>query len=235
MLIPRRVRRRLSLPPGWVALGLLLLLGCQALQPWAGRVKQWNMMQLTVPKMKLTSEDLKAYGRAYELPYRTSTELNKTRPWHDVEFKGEPLSDFLNAAATESAIQKIIADTSHVGGVRIRFLPGSTYANLVRVLDIMTYTNQKKYWLDIHHEPTTFYAITTLPTPSYPIFRCGTGDYMYHVLPEKTRFWQRMADFWIVLVKQSGRAWVPTALLLVVISFLSAKQLSRFKFGSLNS
>ena len=58
-----------------------------------------------------------------------------------------------------------MADTGHAGGVRIRFLPGATYANLVKVLDIMNYTNQKKYWLDIQHKPVTLYAITEKQLP----------------------------------------------------------------------
>ena len=160
MLVPRRMRRRLLLPPGWVALGFLLLLGCQALQPWAGQLKQWNVMQITMPRMsiRLKPEEGQQYKKDYSMPYMALPELNKIRPWHDAEFKGELLSDFFNAATTESAIRKIIADTSHAGGVRIRFLPGATYANLVKVLDIMNYTNQKKYFLDIHHRPTTLYT-----------------------------------------------------------------------------
>ena len=146
MLNPRRVRRRLLLPPGWVALGFLLLLGCQALQPWAGQLKVWNVMQITM--LPLQGER--------SLP----VEINKFRNWHDITFNGNQRSDFFNAAATEAAIRKINADSSHDGGVRVRFNSGSTYANLVRVLDIMSYTGQEKYGLDIRYQPATLYAIT---------------------------------------------------------------------------
>ena len=186
MLVPRRVRCRLLLPPGLVALGFLLLLGCQALQPWSGRVKQWNVMQMTIPAFHV---DKSASWNT--VVYQPPKQLNSFRPWHDAAFEGNKLADFLNAATTESAVRQIIADTNHAGGVRIRFLPGATYANLVKVLDIMNYTNQKKYWLDIHYEPITLYEITTLPTPKYPMFVCGTGYHLYHTLPKQPDFWQR--------------------------------------------
>ncbi|NML65494.1 hypothetical protein HHL22_09790 [Hymenobacter sp. RP-2-7] len=89
--------------------------------------------------------------------------INHMRPWHTVDFGGQPLVDFFNAQAIESAIRLINADSSRAGGVRIRFRAGTTYANLVKVLDMMNYTNQKKYWLDNRHQPATFYAITLRP------------------------------------------------------------------------
>lgn len=227
MVVPRRVRRRLLLPPGWVALGLLLLLGCQALQPWAGRVRLWNVIQLTTPKLKPTKKDLKAYGKEYQLPYKSRAELNKVRPWHDVEFKGETLADFLSAAATESAIRKIIADTSHAGGVQIRFSSGATYANLVMVLDIMNYTDQKKYWLDIYHEPITLYAITLKKeiatnklTPSY-LGCCTCGPYLPTLTGE--------AGWWLEYQKLWLKSWQPTTLLLASISLLSLWSSFRLK------
>ncbi len=233
MLVPRRVRRRLLLPPGWVALGFLLLLGCQALRPWAGQLKRWNVLQITMPKMKLTPEDLKAYGSAYQLPYKTIAELNEARPWHNVEFEGEPLSDFLSAATTESAIRKIITDTSHAGGVRVRFLPGATYANLVRVLDIMLYTDQKKYWLDVHHEPITLYAITLKKeiaanklTPVY-LGCCTCGPYLSTTAGE--------APWWLEFQKLWLKSWQPITLSLALISMLNLWSLLRPKLVGSNS
>jgi len=114
MLIPRRVRRRLLLPPGWVALGFLLLLGCQALRPWQRQLRPMRVMTLTMPALRIS--ELAPWNKfVYQLP----RQLNLLRPWHDVEFQGNELLNFLNAAATEAATWQIIADTSHAGGVRI--------------------------------------------------------------------------------------------------------------------
>lgn len=213
MLVSRRVRRRLLLPPGWVALGFLLLLGCQALQPWQRQLKQWNVMQITMPALHVDKS-----ASWNKVVYQSPAQLNTFRAWHTIDFDGQGLSDFFSAASTESAIRKIIADTSHVGGVRIRFLPGATYANLVTVLDIMNYTNQKKYWLDIHYQPSTLYAITVLPThlKSVPIFLCGTRDNVVCIIPKQPGFQQLLADFWKTLKSPAGYIWVPVALLLAV-------------------
>jgi hypothetical protein len=216
---PRRVRRRLLLPPGWVALGFLLLLCCQAIQPWEQQLRQISVLQLTMPKLKPTSTDIEEYGKEYQIAYKPLAELNKVRPWHDAEFKGEELRDFFSAAATESAVRKIIADTSHVGGVRVRFLPGATYANLVKVLDILTYTNQKKYWLDIRHQPITFYAITTEQEKrkakqlSAQLGCCTCGPYLPQQLTEP--LWKIQSK---KLLQRPWRMLIPLLALLIGLS-----------------
>lgn len=238
MLIPRRVRRRLLLPPGWVALGFLLLLGCLALRPWAGRARLWNVVQLTMPPLKadtsylrfLSEPTKRKEGKEYN-PYSTpwsksaATALRLMRPWHDVEFTGVYLADFFSATATESAVRQIIADTSHAGGVRIRFLKNSTYSNLVKVLDIMNCTKQKKYWLDIRHDSTTLYAITTLPIhlKQAPIFSCGTINRETQLLQKMTAL--QLAAELKELISLKNQAWRLPIILLIVLSSLGLRRL----------
>jgi hypothetical protein len=239
MVLARRVRRRLLLPPGWVALGFLLLLGCQALQPWRGQLKLWNVMQLTMPPIKADTnywrfsnaqaENTLRHGfNPYVTPLPTiaASTLQKMRPWHDVEFSGNHLADFLNAATAESATLKIIADTGHAGGVRIRFLPGATYTNLVKVLDIMSYTNQQKYFLDIYHQPTTLYAITNVPLPhnSEPLLMCGC----IRIAPPKPveyTFQQLLIGFEQEVVSLKKQPWRLPILLFTIISVMSVNRL----------
>ncbi|MDO7883982.1 hypothetical protein [Hymenobacter cheonanensis] len=250
MRMPRRVRRRLLLPPGWVALGFLLLLGCQVLQPWERQFKLWNMMQVTLPPLKADTSYLHFLRKhvkdkqAIEYnPYTSSRSKNevitlqKMRPWHDTEFRGVFLADFLNAATTESAIRKIIADTSHAGGVRVRFLPGSTYTNLVKVLDIMRYTDQKKYWLDIRHQPIILYAFTVKPTTIKPplIFSCGTRDSEVYPPPKKISFQEIVTDFWKKLLALLSQPWQAPALWLALIGSLSLRQLFQLKLSRSDS
>ncbi|TFZ64674.1 hypothetical protein E4631_19375 [Hymenobacter sp. UV11] len=249
MLISRQVCRRLLLPPGWVALGFLLLLGCQALRPWAGQLKRWNVLQITMPPLKVDTSYLsflKKYPepkavndfKPYVTPLQTvgASVLQKLRPWHNVEFSGNRLPDFFSAATTESAIRKIIADTNHAGGVRIHFLPGATYANLVKVLDIMNYTNQKKYFLNIHHEPTTFYAITNEPSPAHssPLFM-GECIRIMPPLPAKPTLNQLLLDFWQQLETLCERPWRLLILLLFVVAGLSLWQLLHASLNRRNS
>jgi len=167
MRVPRRCRRRLLLPPGWVALGFLLLLGCQALQPWQGQLRFWNMLQVTMPARKPVA------GMSWnDVVYRSPRQLNHFRAWHEVKLVGQALPDFFSLNELETATRAIQTDTSHVGGVRVRFGPGATYANLVQVLDCMLCTGQPKYWWDIRYRSTTFYAITVRPE-SRAMYRGG--------------------------------------------------------------
>lgn len=237
MKMPRRVRRRLLLPPGWVALGFLLLLGCQLLQQWERKLRQMSVLQLTMPKLKLTPADSENYDKEYRIVYKPLAELNKLRPWHNTDFRGSRLLDFLNANATESSIKRIIADTSQAGGMRIRFWPGATYANLVSVLDVMNYTGQKKYWLDIRHYPTTLYAITTKPTHEHKplLFLCGTRYIEPHLPPKKIGFEELITEFWRKSLVLLSWPWQVVALWLAIISSLSLWRLFQPKLGCSNA
>jgi hypothetical protein len=247
MIVPRRVRRRLLLPPGWVALGFLLLLGCQALQPWERQLKQWSVMQLTMPPLKVDTSytrflreyrtskhknELDIY--ATPLPIIPASALQKMRPWHTVNFYGNRLADFFSAATTESAVRKIIADTANAGGVRIRFQSGAIYANLVTVLDIMSYVNQKKYFLDIHHRPITLYAITNRPSRTKPVvsFSCGTRYLELREPLAKVDWREALEGYWRALQMLANQQWRTSAVLLVVIISLSCWQLSRSRVNS---
>ena len=223
MIVPRRVRRRLLLPPGWVALGFLLLLGCWQLRFWERQLRQVRVLQLTMPALKPKKSELQLFGRKFEKEYKimymSPTQLSAFRNWYDTELKGNEINDFLNAATTESAVRKIIADINHANGVRIRFLPGATYANLVEALTIMNRTDQKKYWLDIRHQPTTLYAITVRQEPSrntvapFYLGCCTCGPYM----PKqngKLAGLVKIKSLWV-------NPWRPTTSLLVLIGALS--------------
>jgi hypothetical protein len=236
MIVPRRVRRRLLLPPGWVALGCILLLGCQALQPWCGQLKRWNVLRLIIMPLKadtsylrflksLSASKVRNEFNPYvtPLPGISTSVLQKLRPWHTVDFSGQRLADFLSAAAVESATRRIIADSGHAGGVRVRFLPGATYTSLVRVLDIMNYTSQKKYFLDIHHYPTTLYAITdplSYGKPE-PTFVCGTPYREPYILPRNVGLREMGIEFWEKLLALVSKPWRMLAVWLVIIGSLS--------------
>jgi hypothetical protein len=219
MFLPRRRQRRLLLPPGWVALGFLLLLGCLALLTHERQLRLPNVMQMTMPPLYSSK------ANSWVVPvYGTVAELNRLRPWHDADFVGAPLNDFVNAEATQIAIRAINADSSHAGGVRIRFQPQATYGNLVDALDVMNIENQKKYWLDIRHQPITLYAVTdkALPPDSVrqQMFLCG---FRYFEIPTPTEVLslkQLLESLW-------QHDWRPSVVLLAVVSSLSIYQLSR--------
>lgn len=175
VLVPRRVRRRLGycdfLPSSWFAIWFLLLLGFWHLvfpapvkQPEIGI--QWptdlggscngGMLQLTLSPLNPDSNK----RNSLDLPYKKPAELDAFRRWHDIDFTGEPIADFMAFESTIQLLKAIQADTSHEGGMRIHFQLHATYGSLAATLDVMNTFNQKRYWLDIKHEPLTLYVVT---------------------------------------------------------------------------
>ncbi|RZJ86791.1 MAG: hypothetical protein EOO60_13005 [Hymenobacter sp.] len=222
MYAPRRHVRRLLLPPGWVALGFLLLLGCQALLTHRRQLQPYSVMQLAM----LPLQPDKAISRRVPV-YGSITELNKFRPWRDAEFTGTSIKDFINAASAETAIEAIKADTGQAGGVRIRFGQHATYSNLIRVLDMMNYLNQKIYWLDIRHNPTTLYAITNKYVPikssAFPALGCLLYNDVFLPSPPAPT-WRQLLIKEIAGIWQ--QAWRLTTLLFIVIIVLSIYRLA---------
>ncbi|RYE89831.1 MAG: hypothetical protein EOO37_04270 [Cytophagaceae bacterium] len=169
MYLPRRHYRRLLLPPGWVALGFLLLLGCQALVSQLIRRQIECITQLTMPILEKVAKekysDLSPYCFCKPL-----ADIKTTTRWQNAQLIGNSLRFPVNKTALEAAVQATQADAGHARGVRVFFRPTATYGSLVSLLDMMNRLNQRKYWLDIEHRPVTFYivndkAVKTRRTP----------------------------------------------------------------------
>jgi len=221
MYAPRRFRRLLLLPPGWLALAFFLLLGCLILVPHWRQLRLPNVLQVTMPRLKPTPADWRLYNSG--MPYKSAANLSKLRPWHTVDFMGQPLHDFVAAASVEAAIASINADSSHAGGVRVRLLAGASYASMVKVLDIMEYTNQRKYWLALHQRPATLYAITDKKLPltlQEPILYCDCCGPTCNPAP--------VEPAWLAELKSLGRpAWQPLVLMLALLGMISLLRLSQ--------
>ncbi len=176
MFLPRRCQRRLLLPPGWVALEVLLailIIGCetvrqaQRFQSAAGI--QWPLyfedeplyVSMSPLVYKTTATRLKNDSR-----YNPFAELDTLRQWHDIDVVGSPLADFISLQTTNSAVQAIQADTLHAGGVRVRLHEHATYVMLVGILEIMSIRNVR-YWLDVQHCPVVIYATTDKRLPYF--------------------------------------------------------------------
>jgi len=158
MHLPRRHYRRLLLPLGWVALGCLLLLGCQLLVLDSARRLPKNVLQLTMPVPKKIAQEHDDDAR---LPYFSTplTSIKTATHWQDAFLTGKPTSDSVSEIAAAAMVRAIQADNGHARGVRVYFRRTATYGSLVVLLDRMIRLRQKKYWLDIEHQPMTFYVI----------------------------------------------------------------------------
>ncbi|WP_223648877.1 hypothetical protein [Hymenobacter psoromatis] len=187
MLVPRRVRRRLTcwdmLPSGWFAVWFLMLLGfCKVGFPeppespetgilWPtpiGGSCDGGMLRLTLLPLNPDSAERRQIG----IPYKTPAELDTIRPWHEVEFTGRAIDDFIAFERVIQSVKAVQSDTSHEGGIRIRFRRHATFSSLVAALDVMAILNSKRYWLDTKHKPLTLYVITNKPEHNLvqPIF-----------------------------------------------------------------
>ncbi|MGI4862296.1 MAG: hypothetical protein ACRYFZ_00115 [Janthinobacterium lividum] len=166
MYVLRRPYRRLLLPPGWVALGFLLLLGCQLLLI-DKRLQPENVLQLTMPTLENMAKD--KYGKIPSYCFcKPLASIRATTRWQNAQLSGNSLSYPVNRAALEGAVQAMQADEGHARGVRVYFGPTAAYSNLVSLLDLMNRLNQPMYWLDIEHRPVTFYAINAKALKAKP-------------------------------------------------------------------
>jgi hypothetical protein len=154
----RRHYRRLLLPPGWVALGFLLLMGCRLLLIDRARLLPENALQLTMPVLAkiAAAHDDTSVPQYFSNPL---TSIKTATRWQDASLIGKPISDSINEATVEALVRAIKADSGHARGVRVHFGQAATYGSLVALLDMMLRLEQHKYWLDIEHRPMTFYVI----------------------------------------------------------------------------
>lgn len=97
----------------------------------------------------------------------------------------------------------------------------------------MLYTGQKKYWLDIRHQPITLYAFTDKPTHFKPplMFSCGTRYVEAHPIPREVGLQILLAEFWNSLRALISNLWQALAIGLAVISCLSLRQLLQERPG----
>jgi hypothetical protein len=170
MVLPRRCHRRLLLPPGWLALGFLLLLGCWALLTHRRQILPKNILQLSMPPLKsngvkesisICGDTTKSFYFSYAgLQAQATAEVNGR--WHDLVLRGNP-TDSLKLLDAVAAIRAMKADTSHAGGMRIHFYPGVAYRNLVCLVDSVNNLRLRFFWLDIRLSPAVFYAIVPAP------------------------------------------------------------------------
>ncbi|TGE29434.1 hypothetical protein [Hymenobacter metallicola] len=165
----RRYRRPLLFPPGLLALGFLLLLGCLALRPWHRQLKPRYFIQLTlVPKP--VSDSILSLGGLSLLQSSSGknlflySQLAGFRSWRDFTFTGSSGQDAATMQQTQQAFEAMLPDSLHARGIRIRFEDQSTYASMVRMLE-WARAATPKYLVDFHHEPTTLYAFTEAYRP----------------------------------------------------------------------
>jgi len=172
MYAPRRHSRRLLLPPGWVALGFLLLLGCQVLLAHRRQVRQERVIRLLTPMWKQDTTGLSAHRRD-KLPFldfsyaghRSKAELDTAIHWCNFSLTGVRSADSTTAQRIFATIKTMQVDTLHARGIRVRFHRNAAYANLVQILDMMNEANQKVFWFDIQQRPAVFYILTRKHSP----------------------------------------------------------------------
>jgi hypothetical protein len=178
MYLSRRHYRRLLLPPGWVALGSLLLLGCQVLLTHRRQLLPKAVLQLAMPVLEKVAAKQQRKGNSTGYLFSNPLASIKTAThWQDAALIGRPAKDSVSEAAIEAMVTAMQADNGHARGVRVRLSTGATYSNLVSLLAMMNRLNQPKYWFAIEHQPLTFYAVNDKAVKSR---RLPTSQLIYY-------------------------------------------------------
>lgn len=155
LYLPRRHRRPLLFPPGLLALAWLLWLGCAALPQM---VKTERIMQLLMPASNNPIHQRQMYPI-----YASANEVKRFRPWKTFAFTGNELSDFFVLQSIHAAALHLKEDSTQSRGLRIQFANNAKYSSLVHTLDEFERTVPYQRWLDIKHNPATFYTYTISP------------------------------------------------------------------------
>lgn len=163
MHMPRRHSRRLLLPPGWVALGFLLLLGCRVLLTHRRQLLPQRIIELGMPFLSKAEispplTDLSALERLRL--YNPLAALKPTIRWHYVSFTGNPLIDSLSRVSLNKIAPLIRANVGGAEGLQVRFYKGATYDNMIYLLDLMHQLRQNDYWFANHGQTSTFYMVS---------------------------------------------------------------------------
>lgn len=232
MYFPRRYRRKLLLPPGLLALGFLLLLGCMRIAP-DSRLKPYGVIQLNMPAL-FPEQSVPSYMKEW-LPYQSQNYIDKFRDWDVVQLTGNLLHDSLSLIQAETLITDYQHDTLHARGLRIQLYSKTRYTSLVRAIDLMYIHNMKKFWLDIQHHPTTLYVFTDKLTlaNAVPIASVCGGGIRIPALLEPLPFWQWLENW--VTAFQAPKTWQPLAdpawrnslYLLLLLSLVSIWKMAR--------
>ncbi|WP_226174825.1 hypothetical protein [Hymenobacter lucidus] len=98
------------------------------------------------------------------------SKLEHFRPWQTVLLTGNVWQDYFSLQQAQTILRQLHHAPNHDRGLRIRFGPQASYASLIQTLDQLYNADVNKYWLDIHHEPTTLYTFTTYQ--QQPLIEC---------------------------------------------------------------
>jgi len=163
MYVPRRHTRRLLLPPGWVALGFLLLLGCQALlarrQQLSPRIIELGMPFLD--KREVETYPLASLSALEKLRLHSPlAALKPTMHWQHIKFTGNRQNDSLSRVDLTKIVPPIRADIGGAQGVQVRFSEGATYDTMIDVLSLVQQVSPRYYWFGKNRSVTTFYIVS---------------------------------------------------------------------------
>jgi hypothetical protein len=224
------------LPPGWVALGFLLLLGCQALLAHRRQLQLPSILRLQMPiPERMVIEIDNTYAKDFKLFTKPLADIKPETHWATINFNGRRLNDFVNGAIATTAVRSADADTIHAAGVKVCFQSGTTYGSVVAMLDLMERTGHRSYWLDIEHQPTAFYVVNDLaikhdddgledapPVKARTCYVAPIEEYQpsSFLFSSWTKHQQDFTNLW-------QQPWQPVALLIASIAALSFYRLAR--------
>lgn len=218
--LPRRQRRRLLLPPGLLALAWLLWLGCVAVPQLRG-VRVQHVMEVTFTPLRPDP------ALQDEITHSSPATIAAFRPWQTFAVTGNLLEDYFALRNAQAVFRRLETAPNHDRGIQVRIGQEASYSSLVQLLDWCNVYGMKKYWVDLRHEPTTFYTFTTKSKPitnirphSPPnLIMCGTVVEFDN---------KRESPSWLEAKLQLWNSdWRNSTLLLLLLGAVSAYRLGR--------
>jgi len=163
MYFLRRYRRKLLFPPGLLALGFLLLLGCMQLAR-NKKLQTQHILKLTVMPRCDGPASFFDDGSASRWCY-TQQEIEALRIWHDYPFTDHAFSNWWVIQTAQQSLCRLRKFPNSVNGIRFRFYSDASYSEVVKVLDILKRNNWRQYAVDNCGKTLTIYVLTEEPEP----------------------------------------------------------------------
>ncbi|RAK66157.1 hypothetical protein DLM85_15805 [Hymenobacter edaphi] len=151
-----------------------------------------------------------------------------------MSFTGNAWQDDLSVRTATFVARQLQEEPNQDRGLRIEFEVDSHYQALVRMLDLMRSTDQKRYWLDLKRLPVSLNAFTVYHPPSDTgCFLCNDViPYTPPTPPPPSWHHQLRAELAAAFRLSTWRplfspAWRYSTLLLLLLPFAAAWQLRR--------
>ncbi|MET4107049.1 hypothetical protein [Hymenobacter sp. UYP22] len=215
--LPHRRYRPLFFPPGLLALAGLLWLGCVAVPRIVAPTL--HVMEVAFPAIHVPASSFGGFP--------TPQQVEDFGPWKIITLSSNPWAAYFDMKTIESASLALAEEQAEHRALRVYFNESTSYNTFIELWDMCSRLGIKRYWIDWRKQPFSFNLLGNIPPdPNYPSFVCGTSS--QYLMPVKS--FSELAEEWFKDV--TAIDWRNTWLLLLLITALSTRKLTRLRVAS---